>query len=190
MNLFTFSKLKNNPVSEWQFSDGVLPEAGVINMTIRSGGSVVSSAVEQGSFATYNKVTEPLEITATLSFQGTDSFLQSVLDNLKTLKESVTVFSIETPAYEYQSMTVEKYDYSWTREIGRGVLIVNATLIEIKEVQVAYTQTTITEADTKDVSATSTVDSGLQQAQEPSQQQEEAGKSSRQSILRSMGVGG
>lgn len=190
MNLLTYAKNTRQATSEWSFSDNVLPNAGIFEMDVRNGGSVVSSPVEEGSFTSYNKTTEPLEIMAVLSFNGSDSYLQSVLDNLRTLKESVTTFSIETPAYEYQNMTLQNFDHSWRREQGRGVLYVHCVFIEIREVQVAYTETAITQANTKDASATSTVNGGLKQAQTPNTAQETAGQKSRQSILRSLGVGG
>lgn len=199
MNLFSVyaqaaglqSTLKNTAAPEWAFSGNVLPNARVFELSVRCGGSVVSSAVEQGSFASYNKVTEPLEITATLAWMGSDSYLQSVLTDLKTLKESVSVFSIETPNFEYENMTLQNYDYAQRREDGRGALYVNAVFTEIKEVTVAYTQTEIQAADTKDPSAASTVNGGLVQAQPVNEAAasssaapaEAAGVKSRESIL-------
>lgn len=192
MNLFTFSK-KFNPVAEWTFSDGVLPSASIYKIDVRSGGSVVSSPIEQGSFNSYNKTAEPMELNVVLSFSGTDSFLQSTLDTLENLKQSVTVFSIETPIYEYENMTLQNYDYQLQREDGRGVLYINAMFVEIKEVAVTYTATSIQANDTKDSSAASSVNTGLKQAQEPQQSGsnvESAGKNTRKSILRQAGIGG
>lgn len=182
MSIFAFSK-KLTAVAEWSFSDGVLPNASMFELNVRSGGAVVSSPIEQGSFISYNKTTEPLEITATLSFSGTDAYLQSVLDSLNTLKESVTTFSIQTPAYEYENMTLQNFDYAWRREDGRGVLYVSAMFVEIREVLIAYTDTTITEADSKSPSGVSNVNSGLKQAQEPTAVEQSAGNSSKQSLI-------
>lgn len=154
----------------WKFSGGVMASAYIIDMAIRQGGTVVSSPIEQGSFASYNKTTDPTEITATLAFQGTDLHLQTVLFDMKQLKESVTTFSIETPYAEYQNMTLQNYDYSYKLEDGLGVLYINATFLEIREVQVAYTKQTtqavsqqaIAADETKDVSAASVENSGDQ----------------------------
>ena len=187
--IFTFSNFLSAK-AEWTFSDNVLPNAAMFDMQVRCGGTVVSSPIEQGSFISYNKTTEPLEITATLAFSGSDAFLQSALDSLNTLKQSVTTFSIQTPAYEYENMTLQNFDYAWRREDGRGVLYVSAVFIEIGGVQVAYTDTTITEADSKSPSAVSKQNAGLKQAQEPSQAEQTAGNSTKQSILRRAGIGG
>lgn len=180
--------------SEWNFSDDVLPNAHIFDLSIKCGGSVVSSPIEQGSFFSYNKTTEPMEINATLSFSGTNTALQSVLNKLYSLKNSVTIFSIRTPYYEYENMNLQNYNYSLQREDGLGVLYVKATFIEIREVQVAYTETTITEQQAKDPSATSTVEGGLKQAEEPTTQEYQAGTSSagtisgkRQSLAKKLG---
>lgn len=190
MSLFAFSKQLMS-AAEWSFSDNVLPNAAIFELQIRCGGTVVSSAIEAGSFVSYNKTNEPMEINATLAFSGSDSFLQSVLDSLNTLKTSVTTFSVQTPLYEYENFTLQNYDYSMRREDGRGVLYVSAVFMEIREVQVLYTDTeTITAADSKDPSAVSNVNGGLKQAQTPSSTEQSAGNRSRRSVLRSMGVGG
>lgn len=191
MSLFAFSKQLMS-AAEWSFSDNVLPNAAIFELQIRCGGTVVSSPIEAGSFVNYNKTNEPMEINATLAFSGSDSFLQSVLDSLNTLKTSVTTFSIQTPLYEYENFTLQNYDYSMRREDGRGVLYVNALFLEIREVQVLYTDTeTITAADSKDPSAVSNVNGGLKQAQQPSSAESTAGEASasavkKQSLLSSM----
>lgn len=191
MSLFAFSKQLMS-AAEWSFSDNVLPNAAIFELQIRCGGTVVSSPIEAGSFISYNKTNEPMEINATLAFSGSDSFLQSVLDSLNTLKTSVTTFSIQTPLYEYENFTLQNYDYSMRREDGRGVLYVNALFLEIREVQVLYTDTeTITAADSKDPSAVSNVNGGLKQAQQPSSVESTAGEASasavkKQSLLSSM----
>mgnify|MGYP001777270156 CR=1 FL=1 len=189
MSLFAFSKQLMS-AAEWSFSDNVLPNAAIFELQIRCGGTVVSSPIEAGSFISYNKTNEPMEINSTLAFSGSDSFLQSVLDSLNALKTSVTTFSIQTPLYEYENFTLQNYDYSMRREDGRGVLYVNALFLEIREVQLSYTDTDITETDSKDPSAVSNSNGGLKQAQTPSSTEQSAGNRSRRSVLRSMGVGG
>lgn len=174
----TTNNYKRNKSTDWSFSDNVLPNANFFDMSIRCGGQVVSSSIEEGSFFSYNKTTEPIEINATISFSGTNTFLQSVLDRLNNLKNAVTTFSIKTPVYEYQNMNLQNYDYDFRREDGLGVLYIKTTFIEIREVNLQYTNTTITPQQTKDVSASSTEDGGLKQTEEPSTEQYSAGQSS------------
>lgn len=162
--------------SDWEFSDNVLPNAHFIDVDISYGGSVVSAPIEQGSFFSYNKTTEPIQINATLAFDGSNTYLQSVLKNLNTLKNSVTIFSIITPFSEFQSMTLESYDYSLRTRNGLGVLYIKANFVEIKEIVVSYgNENTITQKQSKDVSAVSTVQSGLKQPTIPTTEEAETG---------------
>lgn len=153
---------KNSYVSKWGFSDDILPNAAVYEMAVKMDGSVVSTPVEEGSFTSYNKTLEPVEIAATLAFSGSDTYLQSIIDDLKKLQQGVTVFSIKTPTYEYQKMTLQGFNYSLRREDGIGALYVDADFVEIREVQLAYTNTSeITQEKSKDASGVSTVDNGI-----------------------------
>ncbi len=151
----------------WMFSDGILPTAIIIKMSMKDGGTVVSGPVEEGSFATYNKTTDPFEISATLAFQGTDTYLQSIITSLKTLKSSVTTFSIITPYEEYKGMTLESYSYEYSLDNGLGILYVDAEFKEIREIMLSYTkQQYIPVSETKTPDATSTEDAGSVQASE------------------------
>lgn len=162
--------------SDWEFSDNVLPNAHFIDVDISYGGSVVSAPIEQGSFFSYNKTTEPIQINATLAFDGSNTYLQSVLNNLNTLKNSVTIFSIITPFSEFQSMTLESYDYSLRTGNGLGVLYIKANFVEIKEIVVNYgNENTITQKQSKDVSAVSTVQGGLKQPTIPTTEEAKTG---------------
>lgn len=168
--------------TDWSFSDDVLPNASFFDLSISCGGSVVSSPIENGSFFSYNKTNEPIQINANLSFSGTNTFLQSVLDRLYKLKNSVTTFSIKTPIYEYRNMNLESFDYALRREDGLGVLYIKANFVEIREVQLTYTDTGISPEQTKDVAASSEVQGGLKQTSTPTTQQQEAGNVSMEMI--------
>ncbi len=151
----------------FKFSDDVLPNAGVFEMSVERRGTVVASQIEEGSFTSYNKTVEPIQIDATLAYRGKDSVLQSVLKGLHQLQESVTKFSIITPSYEYENMTLQNFSYSLRREDGYGALYVDCTFVEIKEVKIAYTTgSPITQESTGDDSAVSSVDGGTAQGEE------------------------
>lgn len=162
--------------SDWLFSDNVLPDAHFLDMDVKYGGSVVSAPIEKGSFFSYNKTTEPIQINATIAFDGSNTYLQSVLNNLNTLKSSVTTFSIITPFFEFQSMTLESFDYSLRTKNGLGVLYIKADFIEIKEIVINYGNSdTITQTQSKNVSAVSTVQGGLKQAKIPTKEETKTG---------------
>lgn len=131
-------------VQQWMIADergnSVLPVKSILSLSATSGGSVVSDAIEEGSFTAYNKTSEPLELNMEIGFEGEDWELNHALTSLTELKESVATFSIVTPYHEYENMTLENYDYEMKTENGLGALIANCTFKEIREVKPAYSQ--------------------------------------------------
>lgn len=193
LSMLPFSK-KMRQAQQWSFTDengsAALPDAAVMDVHVTAGGTVVSSKIEKGSFATYNKSTEPLEINVTLSFQGSDTFLQSIIDKVDKLKEALTYFSVVTPIHEYEKMTLQNYDYQLSADNGLGVLYINASLIEVREVDVMYSTTdvsSIPSQDAADPSDVSQQDTGMTTGQAPTQAQGEAGaaagKKAKKSVL-------
>lgn len=131
-------------VQQWMITDekgnSILPIKSILSFAVTSGGSVVADAIEKGSFTSYNKTTEPLEINMEIGFEGEDWELNHALTSLSELKDSVATFSITTPYHEYENMTLENYDYEMKTENGLGALIANCTFKEIREVKPAYSQ--------------------------------------------------
>lgn len=139
-------------------------------------GMVVSDPVEEGSFTTYNKTSAPVSIDIMVSFQGDKASLQEAITKVKELKEGLTTFSIVTPYYEFESMTLERLSYDMKVENGLGVLIVTMTCIEVKEVEAAYTsvsQTAIQAAQCANASNASTVNTGQTTTSTPTGEEQE-----------------
>ena len=176
----------NSDARKWQFTDGfgnaVLPSTVVIDAHIVSGGSVVSEVIEKGSFATYNKVMEPLEINVTLAFEGTDAYLQSCLEKVEKLKQTLSWVSIVTPIHEYENMALQNYDYSVNTTDGLGVLYINTLFIEVRETDVAYSTSDISSismAEATNPSDVSQQDTGIVTAMNPSASQQAIGEAAK-----------
>lgn len=188
---------------KWSFvgTDGqdVLPDAAVFDIRVTSGGKVVSEPVEKGSFFSYNKVNSPLEITSELSFSGTDAYLQSVISLIETLKTATKYFSIVTPVYEYERMTLQNYDYNLNATDGLGVLRISAQFVEIREVDVAYSSAnvplgggtdggTISADDAKNKSDAGQVDTGTTTPTEPTEGQKKQGETALHKAIGKIGL--
>lgn len=166
---------------EWVIADGsgnsLLPAYSVISIDVQMDGQVVSDSIEGGSFTTYNKTNAPMSITMTISFQGNKSALQEAITKVKELKESTETFSIVTPYYEFENMTAETLSYKMSLENGLGVLFVDLTCVEVKEVEAAYTsvsQSAIQASQCANASNTSTVNTGQTTTSTPSEEEQEA----------------
>lgn len=144
-----------------------------ISVAIKQEGAVVFEPVEKSSFATYNKTSTPFEANIVLGIEGTVTELQTAIGKLDELVKSTRTFSLVTPAKEFQSLTLERYDYGWSEGKGLNILIVNISLREIKEVDVVYSRSAaldgadaklIYAADATNDSNASIVDTGMTSA--------------------------
>ena len=128
---------------EWYLMDewGNIPITftSFISMELRAEGRAVSTAVEEGSFASYNKVNSPLSINCTLGFMGDDAALQYALHLLTIFQEDTFLLSLVTPNAEYENLNLVAYSYQRRRENGLGMLYVDLQLEEIRQVEAQYT---------------------------------------------------
>ena len=139
----------------------------LIQFEVRAEGYVVSAPIEQGSFASYNKVDSPNYIEVQLAKQGTDDVLQAALKTLDNLQTTASKVNLITPVAEYVNYTLESYDFSMTQREGLGVLYVRLHLIEIREVSAQYSDTkSISAANAKNPADASTTDRGKTQAKD------------------------
>lgn len=197
-------------VQQWMIADergnSILPIKSILSLSVTSGGSVVADAIEEGSFTSYNKTTEPLELNMEIGFEGEDWELHHALTSLTELKDSVATFSIITPYHEYENMTLENYDYEMKTENGLGALIANCTFKEIREVKPAYSQVdastiqqnqdensgaqSISSDDCSDASDSSVEDGGQVSSSAPTGSEGTAAEEDNRSILKTAGDAG
>lgn len=109
-----------------------------ISMDVKDGGKVVETPVEEGSFTTYNKVDNPREVKCTLATQGTDEELQTYIQSLTDLRNGTDLVMVATPMFLYEQMNLEEFSYSVKVEDGRGVLYADLSLVEIRQVEMEY----------------------------------------------------
>lgn len=141
----------------------------LLQFEVRAEGMVVSSPIEQGSFASYNKVDSPNYIEVQLAKQGTDDVLQASLKTLDELQTTANKINFVTPVAEYQGYTLESYDFSMSQRDGLGVLYIRLHLIEIREVTPQYTDSkAISSSNAKNAADSSTTDRGKTQAKDGS----------------------
>lgn len=130
----------------------ILDEAGATALTFtsfvdidfRSQGQALSYPIEEGGFANYNKVTSPLDISVTLATQGSDSDFEYILNKLDEYRQKAVKLAVSTPSALYEGMTLESYSYKRTREAGAGMLAVELSLVEVREVETQATAPVIT----------------------------------------------
>lgn len=182
---------------QWLLADSetgqtMLTFTSFIEAAIKRSGSVVSEPIEKGSFATYNKTTDPLNAIVTLGITGTKADIQNAIDALTELQTNTVTFSLVSPVKEFENLTLENFSWKWERTQAADVLYVELSLVEIREVEALYTDTTvisspvssqsstggaISEADAANPSDASTVDRGLVNTETPSAEESKQAES-------------
>lgn len=124
--------------------------------------------VEQGGFASYNKVELPASPVVILCLSGSESDRSKFLDGIDQAVKSTNLYSIVTPEVTYIDYSVERYNYSRRNSKGANLLIVEIELKEIRQVSSQYTQSNKGPVDNpKDIGATPSVDNGKVQPKTP-----------------------
>ena len=123
--------------------------------------------VEKGSFAQYNKVQTPGEVSVTLAFSGTEQDRASFLTAIDKASKSVDLYSVVTPEVTYLNQNIEGYSYSRTAEHGTTLLIVQLNLKEIRQVSAQYSNSSTGAVSPSVSDASATVSSGKVQATNP-----------------------
>ncbi len=124
--------------------------------------------IEQGSFASYNKVELPASPIVTLCLTGSENNRRTFLEAIDAACKSTDLYSVVTPEVTYIDYAVERYNYARHSSKGATLLTVEITLKEIRQVSAQYTQSNKGQVDApKDASATPQADNGKVQAQTP-----------------------
>ena len=124
--------------------------------------------VEQGHFASYNKVEMPAAPVVTLCMSGNESDRKKFLDAIDSACKSTDLYSVVTPEVTYINYAIERYNYQRRNNKGATLLIVEIALKEVRQVSAQYTVSNKGKVDApKDAGATPQVDNGKVQAQTP-----------------------
>ena len=115
--------------------------------------SKVSSApLENGTFAHYNKVANPYNMTVQMT-KGSGGVFErgAFLAQIEALANSIDLFTIITPESIYRNCNITGYDYTREANDGARLLKVNIHFEQIREVTAQYVK--------KDVADTSAAQS-------------------------------
>jgi hypothetical protein len=105
--------------------------------------------VENGSFASYNKVFLPATPTITLTLDGDENDRTTFLSALENAVTSTDLYNIVTPEFQYGNVTangsgngytVERFSYTRRAQRGATLIIAEVHLKEVRQVQSVLTQ--------------------------------------------------
>lgn len=121
--------------------------------------------IEQGSFASFNKVQIPANPIVTLALSGSESDRIDFLNAINAASLSTELYSVITPEVQYVNYNIERYRYERRASKGATLLIVDISLKEIRQVSAAFATITIP----KNPGATPQTNNGMTQPATPPQ---------------------
>jgi hypothetical protein len=125
--------------------------------------------IENGDFASYNKVQEPDFVRVRLfKASGGETARAAFLTLLDAAKKQTFLFSVVTPEKTYLNMNIEDYSYRRDSDSGANAIIPDVSFKEIREVDVAYTSAEMSDAKVKNPASADPVPTGKAQPTEAS----------------------
>ena len=117
----------------------------VISLQYENKSRVVNAPIERGTFASYNKISDPWKATVQMS-KGSGGALErgAFLAQLEILSKSTLRFIIITPEFVYKFANIVGYDLAREAKDGATLIKVNVHLEEIREVTVSYAEEEVT----------------------------------------------
>ncbi len=141
-----YFNLLSDAVPQWIIADDeghalVTPDS-LVDLGYRGEQRVASYPVEQGSFAAYNKVAQPQELTLRLSCGGRNMSRDLFLAELQFLWASLTLVNVVTPDATYRSFNIDRLDYQRKSSSGLSLIVAEIHISEIRtSAQAAYSNT-------------------------------------------------
>nr|DAF69045.1 MAG TPA: hypothetical protein [Caudoviricetes sp.] len=134
----------------------------VLGMNYDAGSSISKYPVEQGSFASFNKVNAPSMATVQMA-KGSGGVLERgiFLAQLEGLLKSTLSFHIITPEYVYLNYQIVGINHARTAQDGATMITVNLDLEEVLEAKVDYSI-----EEVKNPSDANTVDGGAKESKQ------------------------
>ena len=118
---------------------------------ITASAKISSHPLQGGTFANFNKVQEPNKVVVKMAKSGQGKNAKSMRDafikQLEGLKQGVELLSIVTPNKVFQNMSLTGYNYRFESGGTVGMIVVEATFEEVREVAAKYTTQAVTNSD-------------------------------------------
>ena len=154
-----------------QSNNPVIAADSVVAVDYKQGWHIADYPIEDGDFASYNKVATPFDAKVTFTQGGTESDRAAFLAAIEAAAASLALYNVVTPEKTYLNANIEHYDYRRTSRNGVGLLMVDVGLVEIRQVA------TTTFTQTAQPSGADQVNGGTVQAITPTPTQQSAASS-------------
>lgn len=123
---------------------------GFLEFGIDDGSQIANYRIEEGQFASYNKVDSPYEIVLTGVKTGTINEIDAFLRALKLISDDIKLYSIVTKGQIYNNANMLRYSYRRSPEAGYNMLYITMIFVQIQSTdEVQFNVPTKTQAGQK-----------------------------------------
>ena len=162
--------LSPGPLPSYAFLGSDLAPDSVLELDVRADSGIMSHPIEEGAFAAYNRVQEPIPIRLMLACTGQGAMTRAnFLTTLESLREGTQLVTIATPDAAYPNMALKSYGYRKTAERGAITLWAETTWLEGRS-----TGVTVSAPPTSQPQGAATTGLGALQPQTPTPSQSAA----------------
>jgi len=109
----------------------VLEVDGFLDFELQNASQVSGYRIEQGKFASYNKVDSPYSINCVLVKNGDEETLRKFLIDLDRISNDINLYDIVTPQQVYSNANVLQYSYRRNAQEGYNTLYIYLTFVQI-----------------------------------------------------------
>ncbi|MDB5777613.1 MAG: hypothetical protein JWP38_3746 [Herbaspirillum sp.] len=109
----------------------------VISFGYRNDARISDYPVEQGAFASFNKVANPNDVQIRMTLSGTAIARAEFAASLDAAVASLSLYDVITPEIAYTGMNVIAWDYRREASSGSGMIIADVTIREVRETATA-----------------------------------------------------
>ncbi len=111
----------------------------VVSFDYRNSSKLSDYPVEQGAFATYNKVANPFDVRVRMTRGGSVKDMAAFTSALNSAAGSIDLYTVLTPDRVYGLVNIEAVDYRRESSSGATLIIADLYLREVREtVTAAY----------------------------------------------------
>lgn len=130
------SLLKASLGPQWGIFDDtgqpVLVGDSVVAVGVKKDYRISNFPVEQGSFASYNKVETPFDARVTFTIGGTDTDRATFLGMVRKAAASLKLFSVVMPELIFTSANLTRFDFERRSRSGVSLLTVDVWMEEVR----------------------------------------------------------
>lgn len=128
----------------------------IVSLSYKSEARVSNFQVENGKFASYNKVATPYTAVLRMTKGGSITERANVLEKIDSISKSTDLYTIITPEGSYVRANVVSYDFNRVNNL----LTVDVYIQEVREVTPQYTRV----SNAADAASASSQSNGISQA--------------------------